>query len=91
MIRPLEVLKKSLVHVLNKYAKSNDYRYICDQMKAIRQDLTVSYHLTFIDFLNFNEFYFSLKPKTCQVQVIRNEFTIEVYETHARIAIKNVI
>jgi hypothetical protein len=43
MIRPLTVLKKSLVHVLNKYSKSNDYRYICDQMKAIRQDLTVSH------------------------------------------------
>jgi hypothetical protein len=35
------VLKKSLVHVLEKYSRTNDYRYICDQMKAIRQDLTV--------------------------------------------------
>lgn len=41
MIRPLSVLKQSLKHVLNKYAKTNDYRYICDQLKAIRQDLTV--------------------------------------------------
>jgi hypothetical protein len=60
----LSVLKKSFNFVLDKYAKTNDYRYICDQLKAIRQDLTV--------------------------QVIQNEFTIEVYETHGRIAIKNV-
>lgn len=64
MVRPLSVLKKSFNFVLDKYGKTNDYRYICDQLKAIRQDLTV--------------------------QVIQNEFTIEVYETHARIAIKNV-
>lgn len=63
MIRSLPILKKSFQFVLDKYSKTNDYRYICDQLKAIRQDLTV--------------------------QVIKNEFTIQVYETHGRIAIKN--
>lgn len=61
-VRPLALLEKALEHVIGRWKDSRDYTYVCDQLKSIRQDLTV--------------------------QHLKNNFTIRVYEVHARIALE---
>ncbi|ETS60225.1 hypothetical protein PaG_05770 [Moesziomyces aphidis] len=61
-VRPLSTLVQTLELLKKKWRTENNYGYICDQFKSMRQDLTV--------------------------QRIKNEFTVKVYEIHARIALE---
>ena len=40
-VRPLEVLKKTLEHLKEKWTADHNYNFICNQLKSLRQDLTV--------------------------------------------------
>lgn len=80
-IRPFSVLQKTLAELKKKWRQNNDYPWICNQLKSIRQDLTVS--------AAHEQLKRELTHKS-QVQRIKNEFTVQVYEIHARMALEAV-
>ena len=61
-VRSEKVLEKAFLYVLGKYKKNHDYDYINNQLKSIRQDLSI--------------------------QLIEDKFSMEIYETHAEIALE---
>ena len=49
-VRPESILAKSLSHIMNKWKKEQNYTFVCEQLKSIRQDLIVSPRILNIDF-----------------------------------------
>ena len=62
-VRPVEILKKSVEMIKKRWLSDHNYSYSCEQLKSVRQDLTV--------------------------QCVRDDFTVNVYELHARLALEN--
>jgi len=80
--RTLDELKKRW-----KQKPAPTYNWMCSQFKSLRQDLTVRvllFHVCIADDIR------TFIACGFQVQRIKNQFTVTVYEIHARIALETV-
>ena len=80
-VRSIEALRASFAHVKRRYAEGCEYLYAWDQLKSIRQDLTVRAR---------GGGRVPRSRASVQVQRVRDAFAVDVYETNARIALENV-
>ncbi len=81
-IRPYPVLQQTLLELKKKWREKVSYAWICNQFKSLRQDLTVrTVPCVSLSYSKLNR---------AQVQRIKNQFTVEVYEIHARMALESV-
>jgi len=62
-VRPEPILRQALEIVKEKWIQTKDWVWCCEQLKSLRQDLTV--------------------------QQIKNAFTAQAYELHARLCLEN--
>jgi len=51
-VRPQEVLRLSLRNVQKQWKEKENYHYTCEQLKSIRQDLTVGVNAQYIRQIN---------------------------------------
>jgi hypothetical protein len=72
----------TLTELKKRWKEKAPYNWICSQFKSLRQDLTVR--------RVFLYFEWSYDLLFTQVQRIKNDFTVQVYEIHARMALESV-
>lgn len=87
IIRPLPILTRSLELIKRKWFQDHDYSYFCDQIKSIRQDLTVQNirNLFTIHVYECHARVAILKNdlgeyNQCQTQLVSFYDTVEIYD-----------
>jgi hypothetical protein len=45
-VRPVPVLLRAFAHVCARWARDRDYKYACEQLKTVRQDLSIQHERT---------------------------------------------
>lgn len=90
VVRPEPVLVKTMNMLKKKWgAQQVVYPWICSQFKSVRQDLTVQ-HILNSKFRRIEENISLLCSSHSLLLLLpRTDFTVHVYETHARVALES--